>query len=40
MSADGSNEEARVRRWTVGGGGGPLFRLHTGDGRITLRRTN
>jgi hypothetical protein len=26
----------RVRRWRIGGGG-PLFRLHTGDGRIVLR---
>jgi DUF4097 and DUF4098 domain-containing protein YvlB len=27
----------RVRRWRIGGGG-TVFRLHTGDGRIVLRR--
>jgi DUF4097 and DUF4098 domain-containing protein YvlB len=32
-------EPRRVRRWTVGSGG-TIFRLHTGDGRVTLRRTN
>jgi DUF4097 and DUF4098 domain-containing protein YvlB len=39
----GANEDGedarRVRHWTVGSGG-TLFRLHTGDGRITLRRSN
>src|ERR1051325_7455596 len=29
----------RVRRWRIGGGG-PLFRLHTGDGRIILRTSD
>ena len=29
----------RLRRWVIGGGG-PVFRLHTGDGRIVLRRTD
>lgn len=28
----------RVRRWKIGGGG-PLFRLHTGDGRVVLRNS-
>jgi hypothetical protein len=28
----------RVRRWRVGGGG-PVFRLHTGDGRVVLRNS-
>ncbi|MGB8509233.1 MAG: DUF4097 family beta strand repeat-containing protein [Pyrinomonadaceae bacterium] len=30
-------EQKRVRRWRVGGGG-QLFKLHTGDGQIILRR--
>ncbi|MBA3806344.1 MAG: hypothetical protein H0X14_11620, partial [Acidobacteria bacterium] len=29
--------QKRLRRWVIGGGG-PVFRLHTGDGRIVLRR--
>jgi DUF4097 and DUF4098 domain-containing protein YvlB len=28
----------RLRRWRIGGGG-PVFRLHTGDGRILMRRS-
>jgi DUF4097 and DUF4098 domain-containing protein YvlB len=36
---DSEDSPRRVRRWTVGSGG-TLFKLHTGDGRITLRRTN
>ncbi|MDQ3743528.1 MAG: DUF4097 family beta strand repeat-containing protein [Acidobacteriota bacterium] len=32
-----SQTEARVRRWRIGGGG-QLFTLHTGDGRVVLRR--
>jgi DUF4097 and DUF4098 domain-containing protein YvlB len=32
-----SQTEARVRRWRIGGGG-PVFTLHTGDGRVILRR--
>jgi DUF4097 and DUF4098 domain-containing protein YvlB len=38
-SADSEDASRRVRRWTVGSGG-TLFKLHTGDGHITLRRTN
>ena len=32
-----SQTEARVRRWRIGGGG-QVFTLHAGDGRIVLRR--
>ena len=32
-----SQAEARVRRWRIGGGG-QVFTLHTGDGRVVLRR--
>ena len=32
-----SEAESRVRRWRVGGGG-QVFTLHSGDGRIILRR--
>jgi DUF4097 and DUF4098 domain-containing protein YvlB len=35
--AETPNSEARVRRWRIGGGG-QLFTLRTGDGRIALRR--
>ncbi|MBA3766425.1 MAG: DUF4097 family beta strand repeat protein, partial [Acidobacteria bacterium] len=31
--------QKRLRRWVIGGGG-PVFRLHTGDGRIILRRAD
>jgi len=42
VSSDGvavaeSDAESRVRRWRVGGGG-QVFTLHSGDGRIILRR--
>jgi DUF4097 and DUF4098 domain-containing protein YvlB len=30
--------ESRVRRWRVGGGGGQVFTLRTGDGQVILRR--
>ena len=33
-----SQTEARVRRWRIGGGSGQVFTLHTGDGRVVLRR--
>ncbi|HEV7858764.1 MAG TPA: DUF4097 family beta strand repeat-containing protein [Pyrinomonadaceae bacterium] len=39
VNGEGDGESTRIRRWTVGSGG-TLFKLHTGDGRITLRRTN
>ncbi len=32
-----SQTEARVRRWRIGGGG-QVYTLHTGDGRVVLRR--
>jgi DUF4097 and DUF4098 domain-containing protein YvlB len=35
--AETPNSEARVRRWRIGGGG-QLFTLHAGDGRVVLRR--
>jgi DUF4097 and DUF4098 domain-containing protein YvlB len=31
--------QRRLRRWRIGGGG-PVFRLHTGDGRVVLRRAD
>jgi DUF4097 and DUF4098 domain-containing protein YvlB len=43
IGTDGGGEDGedarRVRHWTVGSGG-TLFKLHTGDGRIILRRSN
>jgi DUF4097 and DUF4098 domain-containing protein YvlB len=39
VRGEGDDSSGQVRRWTVGSGG-TLFKLHTGDGRITLRRTN
>ncbi|HKG12665.1 MAG TPA: DUF4097 family beta strand repeat-containing protein, partial [Pyrinomonadaceae bacterium] len=36
--AETPDTENRVRRWLIGGGGGQTFTLHTGDGRIILRR--
>ncbi|HWW75054.1 MAG TPA: DUF4097 family beta strand repeat-containing protein, partial [Pyrinomonadaceae bacterium] len=36
--AESGDSESRVRRWKVGGGGGQLFTLRTGDGSISLRR--
>ncbi len=35
--AEDANEEKRVRRWRVGSGG-PVFKLHTGDGRVILQQ--
>jgi DUF4097 and DUF4098 domain-containing protein YvlB len=32
------NPSRRLRRWRIGGGG-TVFRLHTGDGRVVLRHT-
>lgn len=36
---DTEGSSRRVRRWTVGSGG-TLYKLHTGDGHISLRRAN
>jgi DUF4097 and DUF4098 domain-containing protein YvlB len=33
-----SSSSRRLRRWRIGGGG-PVFRLQTGDGRIVMRRS-
>ncbi|MDT5269697.1 MAG: hypothetical protein QOH49_1883 [Acidobacteriota bacterium] len=33
-----TDAESRVRRWRIGGGGGQLLSLRTGDGQIILRR--
>jgi DUF4097 and DUF4098 domain-containing protein YvlB len=38
-SVDSDDSSRRVRHWTVGSGG-TIFKLHTGDGHIILRRTN
>jgi DUF4097 and DUF4098 domain-containing protein YvlB len=36
--AETPNTENRVRRWRIGGGGGQLYTLRTGDGQIIIRR--
>lgn len=38
--SEDTDTSKRVRRWKVGGGGGNVFTLHTGDGRIILHRAD